>query len=115
MKVLLPVFYVVKVLSSIFLFFFFSDGQDVRRLFQSETDNVRVTIVEAAQILPSFDTELQSYAEKKIKQRRQMELLQARVTSELSLLATSLEGNQVLYLKFAVCTEFPARCDHFLY
>ena len=41
---------------------------------------VKVTIIEAKQILSSFDKHLQEYAEAKIRKRRQMEILQDSVT-----------------------------------
>ena len=40
---------------------------------------VKVTLVEANQILSSFDTKLRNYAERKIKQRAQMNLLSGSV------------------------------------
>ena len=49
--------------------------QDVSRLYTSERDMVRVTLVEAQQILSSFDAGLQKYAERKLRQRSQMHIL----------------------------------------
>ena len=49
--------------------------QDVSRLYTSERDVVRVSLVEAQQILSSFDAGLQKYAERKLRQRPQMRIL----------------------------------------
>ena len=44
---------------------------------------MRVTIIEAQQILSSFDDRLQRYAEKKISQRKQMQIIQDSVTGSV--------------------------------
>lgn len=54
--------------------------QDVTRLYAHERINVRVTLIEARQILPSFDEKLRAFAERKMRQRKQFELLQSSVT-----------------------------------
>ena len=54
--------------------------QDVTRLYAHERSNVRVTLIEARQILPSFDEKLRAFAERKMRQRKQFELLQSSVT-----------------------------------
>ncbi|XP_031558797.1 probable NADH dehydrogenase [Actinia tenebrosa] len=54
--------------------------QDVNRLYSHEKVNVRVTLIEAQHILPSFDEKLRTYAEKKMKQCEQFKLLQSSVT-----------------------------------
>lgn len=54
--------------------------QDVTRLYVHERSNVRVTLIEARQILPSFDEKLRTFAESKMRQRDQFELLQSSVT-----------------------------------
>ncbi|XP_065839056.1 uncharacterized protein [Oscarella lobularis] len=54
--------------------------QDIAKLFATEMDDVKVSLVEASQILPSFDKRLQRFAEKRIQQREKMELLRAAVT-----------------------------------
>ena len=53
--------------------------QDIERLYPEERNIVKVTLVEANQILSSFDTRLRSYAERKIRQRSQMNLLSGSV------------------------------------
>jgi len=54
--------------------------QDVTRLYVHEKANVSVTLIEARQILPSFDEKLRTFAEKKMRQRDQFELVQSSVT-----------------------------------
>ncbi|EDO37174.1 predicted protein [Nematostella vectensis] len=54
--------------------------QDVTRLYPHERGEVRVTLIEARQILPSFDEKLRRFAEKKMRQRDQFKLLQHSVT-----------------------------------
>ena len=49
--------------------------QDVSWLYTDERDVVKVTLVEAQQILSSFDARLQEYAERKLIQRSQMHIL----------------------------------------
>jgi pyruvate/2-oxoglutarate dehydrogenase complex dihydrolipoamide dehydrogenase (E3) component len=53
------------------------------RLFAMELQDVSVSIIEAAHILPSFDEKLRNFAEKKIRQRHQMKLVKGTVTGEL--------------------------------
>ena len=53
--------------------------QDVARLYQSEKNLVRVSLIEAQKILPAFDSKLQAFAEKKLKKREQYSLLQDQV------------------------------------
>ena len=54
--------------------------QDVTRLYVHEKSKVSVTLIEARQILPSFDEKLRNFAEKKMRQREQFELVQSSVT-----------------------------------
>ena len=54
--------------------------QDVTRLYMHEESKVCVTLIEAKQILPSFDEKLRKFAEKKMRQRDQFELVQSSVT-----------------------------------
>lgn len=54
--------------------------QDVTRLYVHEKANVSVTLIEARQILPSFDEKLRTFAEKKMRQRDQFDLVQSSVT-----------------------------------
>ncbi|KXJ16728.1 probable NADH dehydrogenase [Exaiptasia diaphana] len=54
--------------------------QDVARLYAHEKENVRVTLIEAQHILPSFDEKLRQFAERKMRQRNQFKLLQSSVT-----------------------------------
>ena len=54
--------------------------QDVTRLYVHERGNVSVTLIEAKQILPSFDERLRDFAERKIRQRKQFQLVQSSVT-----------------------------------
>ena len=53
--------------------------QDVARLYESEKNLVRVSLIEAQRILPSFDSKLQAFAEKKLKTRQQYSLVQDQV------------------------------------
>ena len=53
--------------------------QDIERLYPEERNIVKVTLVEANQILSSFDIRLRRYAEGKIRQRSQMNLLSGSV------------------------------------
>ncbi|GFY41871.1 internal alternative NAD(P)H-ubiquinone oxidoreductase A1, mitochondrial [Trichonephila inaurata madagascariensis] len=53
--------------------------QDVRRLYESNEEWFKVTLIEAANILGSFDKKLRSYAEKKITQRPNFTLLKTSV------------------------------------
>ena len=61
-------------------------------------DDVKVSLVEASQILPSFDKRLQRFAEKRIQQREKMELLRAAVTGD--------SRHVTLYLLFDVLYIF---------
>ena len=54
--------------------------QDVTRLYVHEKSNVSVTLIEARQILPSFDEKLRNFAERKMRQRDQFDLVQSSVT-----------------------------------
>lgn len=54
--------------------------QDVTRLYIHEKSNVSVTLIEARQILPSFDEKLRTFAERKMRQRDQFDLVQSSVT-----------------------------------
>ena len=53
--------------------------EDVTRLFSQEKEEVKVTLIEANEILPSFDRKLRSFAEKKFKQRTNYDLVKSRV------------------------------------
>ena len=53
--------------------------EDVSRLFSQEKNLVKVTLIEANEILPSFDRKLRAFAEKKFKQRKNYDLLKCRV------------------------------------
>ena len=52
-------------------------------MYKEEKDNVKVTLIESQKILPSFDYRLQSYAEKKLNERKNFKLLNAYVTEVL--------------------------------
>ena len=54
--------------------------QDVTRLYAHERSKVSVTLIEARQILPSFDAKLRDFAERKMRQRDQFQLVQSSVT-----------------------------------
>lgn len=54
--------------------------QDVTRLYAHERSRVSVTLIEARQILPSFDAKLRDFAERKMRQRDQFQLVQSSVT-----------------------------------
>ena len=53
--------------------------EDVTRLFSQEKNLVRVTLIEANEILPSFDRRLRAFAERKFEQRKNYEVLKSRV------------------------------------
>ena len=53
--------------------------EDVAKMFAQEKDKVEVTLVEAQQILPSFDQNLRSFAERRMAQRSQFHLVQSSV------------------------------------
>ncbi|CAD5120775.1 DgyrCDS9335 [Dimorphilus gyrociliatus] len=53
--------------------------QDVTRLYPNESNEARVTLIESNQILASFDKNLRSFAEKKIKQRKNFNIVQSTV------------------------------------
>ena len=76
--------------------------QDIERLYPKERNIVKVTLVEANQILSSFDTRLRSYAERKIRQRSQMNLLSGSVVGtcdHLDRLHAVYVCNLLLYCK----------------
>lgn len=54
--------------------------QDLRRLFPEERDLVKVSLVEAREILSSFDERLRSYTERLIHKRGSMEIIKSSVT-----------------------------------
>jgi len=54
--------------------------QDLRRLFPDERDMVQITLVEAKDILSSFDHRLRAYTERLIRRRKSMQILKASVT-----------------------------------
>ncbi|XP_070572404.1 probable NADH dehydrogenase [Ptychodera flava] len=54
--------------------------EDIARIYPSEIDDISVTLVEGNKILGNFDQRLQKYAEKKIRQRDKMRLIQSVVT-----------------------------------
>ena len=66
------------------LLIYFSDVsylfQDVSRLYKQEKDDVKVTLVESQKILGAFDNRLQSYAEKKFRERKNFNLVNGMVT-----------------------------------
>ena len=53
--------------------------QDVSRLYSSEKPLVKVSLIESDKILSSFDSRLQNFAEKKIKNREHFELIKDQV------------------------------------
>ena len=65
--------------SSIFILQF--SLQDLERLYPNECNTVQITLIEANEILSSFDTKLRSYTEHLIKKRSRMKILKASVTS----------------------------------
>lgn len=69
--------------------------QDVSRLYTDERDVVKVTLVEAQQILSSFDAGLQKYAERKLTQRSQMHILRDSVV-EVTPNSVELKSGQCL-------------------
>lgn len=63
--------------------------QDVARLYREQQKQVQVTLVESNQILGAFDKRLQSYAEKKMKQRKRFNIVQSAVVGMLFYLQVS--------------------------
>ena len=53
------------------------------RLYKKKQYDVRVTLIESNQILASFDSRLQSFAEKKIAKRDRFTLVKNSVTGEI--------------------------------
>lgn len=64
------------VLSPSFIF------KDLEKLYPDERATVQITLIEANEILSSFDTKLRSYTEKLIRKRERMKILKASVTSK---------------------------------
>ena len=54
--------------------------QDIKRLYPEEHELAQLTIIEAKEILSSFDTKLRAYTERLIKKRRSMKIVKASVT-----------------------------------
>lgn len=54
--------------------------EDLRRLFPEERDLVKVSLIEAREILSSFDERLRSYTERLIQKRSSMEIIKSSVT-----------------------------------
>uniref|UniRef100_A0A914CC92 FAD/NAD(P)-binding domain-containing protein n=1 Tax=Acrobeloides nanus TaxID=290746 RepID=A0A914CC92_9BILA len=54
--------------------------KDVARLYKEEKDSVKVTLIESQKILSSFDEGLQNYAEKKLNERENFQILKELVT-----------------------------------
>ncbi|XP_076800295.1 putative NADH dehydrogenase [Clavelina lepadiformis] len=69
--------------------------EDVSRLYQDLQGMVKVTLVEANKILGSFDKSLREYAEKKIRKRKEFELLQAAV-AEVTENSVKLKDGRVI-------------------
>ena len=55
-------------------------SQDLCRLFPEEREMVQITLVEAKDILSSFDQRLRAYTERLIRKRKSMNILKASVT-----------------------------------
>ena len=55
-------------------------SQDLCRLFPEEKEMVQITVVEAKDILSSFDHRLRAYTERLIRKRKSMNILKASVT-----------------------------------
>ncbi|GAU93526.1 hypothetical protein RvY_05452 [Ramazzottius varieornatus] len=68
---------------------------DVARLYPKDVKMTKVTLVEAQHILQSFDKNLQSYAEKKIKERSNFNLIQDSVI-EVTKRSVRLKSGQVI-------------------
>ncbi|GFW44365.1 probable NADH dehydrogenase [Trichonephila clavipes] len=69
--------------------------QDVRRLYESNEEWFKVTLIEAANILGSFDKKLRSYAEKKITQRPNFTLLKTSVVEVKEDSVTLKDGTSI--------------------
>ncbi|KAK0058816.1 internal alternative NAD(P)H-ubiquinone oxidoreductase A1 mitochondrial-like isoform X2 [Biomphalaria pfeifferi] len=69
--------------------------QDVVRLYKQKSDDIRVTLVESNKILSSFDSRLQAFAEKKIKQRKGFNIVQSSVTEVASDSVTLKDGTVI--------------------
>lgn len=65
--------------------------QDLERLYPYECNTVQITLIEANEILSSFDTKLRSYTEHLIKKRSRMKILKASVT-KLTNTSISING-----------------------
>ena len=66
--------------------------KDVSRIYKDEQKLVQVSLIEGRKILGAFNQKLRQYAEKKIKDRKQMELIQANVGSKFARIAGSFHG-----------------------
>ncbi|XP_025093077.1 probable NADH dehydrogenase isoform X2 [Pomacea canaliculata] len=69
--------------------------QDVARLYREQQKQVQVTLVESNQILGAFDKRLQSYAEKKMKQRKRFNIVQSAVV-EVTPTSVKLKDGEVI-------------------
>lgn len=54
--------------------------QDLERLYPGEGSLVKVTLIEAQEILSSFDKKLRDYTERLIQKRKRMQIVKAFVT-----------------------------------
>ena len=63
--------------------------QDLSRLFPEEQDMVQITLVEAKEILSSFDGKLRNYTERLIRRRKNMKIHKASVNGNVWPLQTS--------------------------
>lgn len=69
--------------------------QDLERLYPDEKSTVHITLIEANEILSSFDTKLRSYTEKIIKKRERMQILKASVTEVTDTGITLSDGSVI--------------------
>ncbi|XP_071497123.1 uncharacterized protein, partial [Diadema antillarum] len=69
--------------------------EDVSRLYKQEQGHVQVSLIEGRKILGAFNKKLQQYAEKKIRARSQMELIQANVSSVQADSVTLSDGRTI--------------------
>lgn len=70
-------------------------NEDIKRLYPEEHEIAKLTIIEAKEILSSFDTKLRAYTERLIRKRKSMQILKASVTSVGPTSVTLSDGSQL--------------------
>ena len=54
-------------------------SQDVQRLYEQKSDFIQVSLIESQEILGAFDKRLKKYAEKKMRKRKNFQLIKSSV------------------------------------